>query len=85
VSNVTRMFSEASRVLTPGGTFLLVSLGDPTRRLCLLCCASFDWTVQVVLLPKIAPDNQATAADGRCARAGGLTRGGLGGLAAAGD
>jgi ubiquinone/menaquinone biosynthesis C-methylase UbiE len=64
VSNVTRMFSEASRVLTPGGTFLLISLGDPARRLCLLCCEKFDWTVQVVLLPKITPNNQASV-DGR--------------------
>ncbi len=65
VTNVTRMFAEASRVLTPGGTFLLVSLGDPTRRLCLLCCERFDWTVQVLLLPKISVENQATV-DGRC-------------------
>jgi len=58
------MFAEASRVLTPGGTFLLVSLGDPTRRLCLLCCERYDWTVQVLLLPKIATENQAMV-DGR--------------------
>lgn len=64
VSNVTRMFAETSRVLAPGGTFLLISLGDPTRRLCLLCCERFDWAVQVVLLPKISQDNQATV-DGR--------------------
>lgn len=47
VFNVSRMLSEASRVLTPGGTFLLVSLGDPARRLCLLCSERYDWTVQV--------------------------------------
>lgn len=47
VQNVDRMFSEVSRVLTPGGTFLLISLGDPGRRLCLLCCERYDWTVQV--------------------------------------
>ena len=64
VSNVSRMLSEASRVLNPGGVFLLVSLGDSARRLCLLCCEKYDWTVQVLLLPKIAPDNQATV-DGR--------------------
>ncbi|KAI8469001.1 MAG: S-adenosyl-L-methionine-dependent methyltransferase [Monoraphidium minutum] len=69
VQNVSGMFSEASRVLTPGGVFLLVSLGDPARRLCLLCCERYDWTVQVVLLPKIAPGNQATL-DGRRAGRG---------------
>lgn len=72
VTNVTRMLSEASRVLAPGGTFLLVSLGDPSRRLCLLCAEMYDWSVQVVLLPKITPGNQAEV-DGRCAR-------GLGGI-----
>jgi cyclopropane fatty-acyl-phospholipid synthase-like methyltransferase len=46
VSNVSRMFSEASRILTPGGVFLMVSLGDPTRRLCLLCCERYEWDVQ---------------------------------------
>ncbi|KAI8467759.1 MAG: hypothetical protein J3K34DRAFT_523470 [Monoraphidium minutum] len=64
VANAAAMFSEVSRVLAPGGAFLLVSLGDPARRLCLLCCERYDWTVQVLLLPKIAPGSQATL-DGR--------------------
>jgi hypothetical protein len=41
------MLSEVSRVLAPGGAFLLVSLGDPARRLCLLCRERYDWDVQV--------------------------------------
>jgi SAM-dependent methyltransferase len=65
VSNATALFSEAARVLAPGGTFLLVSLGDPARRLCLLRGGRFDWAVSVVLLPKLGSDQQARGADGR--------------------
>lgn len=64
VANVAALLSEASRVLAPGGVFLLISLGDPARRLCLLCQARYDWTVQALLLPKIAPEDQVKV-DGR--------------------
>lgn len=47
------------RVLQPGGSFLLVTLGDPTRRLPLLCDARLPWKVSLLLLPKISAANQA--------------------------
>lgn len=47
------------RVLQPGGTFLLVSLGDPSRRLPLLCDPRLPWKVTLLLLPKISAANQA--------------------------
>lgn len=47
------------RVLQPGGSFLLVTLGDPTRRLPLLCDARLPWKVSLLLLPKIQAANQA--------------------------
>lgn len=47
------------RVLQPGGSFLLVSLGDPTRRLPMLCDAELAWKVSLLLLPKISAANQA--------------------------
>jgi hypothetical protein len=47
------------RVLQPGGSFLLVTLGDPTRRLPLLCDERLPWKVSLLLLPKISAANQA--------------------------
>jgi hypothetical protein len=49
----------ARRVLQPGGVFLLVTLGDPSKRLHLLCKPEYKWQVSLLLLPKITPDNQA--------------------------
>lgn len=49
----------ACRVLQPGGSFLLITLGDPTRRLPLLCDARLPWRVSLLLLPKISAANQA--------------------------
>lgn len=47
------------RVLQPGGSFLLVTLGDPTRRLPMLCDSRLPWKVSLLLLPKISAANQA--------------------------
>lgn len=47
------------RVLQPGGSFLLITLGDPSRRLPLLCNARLGWKVTLLLLPKISAANQA--------------------------
>lgn len=55
-----------SRVLEPGGTFLLITLGDPSRRLPLLLDHRLSWRVRLLLLPKISPLSQARDADGRC-------------------
>jgi len=52
-------FAAASRVLQPGGSFLLITLGDPTRRLPLLCDPRLPWKVSLLLLPKISAANQA--------------------------
>lgn len=57
--NVMQMLLEIYRVLQPGGSFLLVTLGDPTRRLPLLCDARLPWKVSLLLLPKISAANQA--------------------------
>lgn len=46
-------------MLQPGGVFLLVTLGDPSKRLHLLCKPEYKWQVSLLLLPKITPDNQA--------------------------
>jgi hypothetical protein len=47
------------RVLQPGGSFLLVTLGDPTRRLPLLLDPRLQWKVSLLLLPKISAACQA--------------------------
>ncbi|WIA34526.1 hypothetical protein OEZ86_012849 [Tetradesmus obliquus] len=57
--NVMRMLLEAYRVLQPGGSFLLVTLGDPTRRLPLLLDPRLQWKVSLLLLPKISAACQA--------------------------
>ena len=49
-----------SRVLQPGGVFLLITLGEPGRRLDMLMKDCYNWTVTVLLLPKIAEENQAS-------------------------
>lgn len=38
---------------------MLITLGDPTRRLPLLCNARLPWSVSLLLLPKISAANQA--------------------------
>ncbi len=45
--SLRRMFSEVSRVLVPGGVFLLVTLGAPAHRLALVNKPEFGWDVQV--------------------------------------
>jgi hypothetical protein len=42
------------RLLAPGGTFLLISLGTPEVRLALLGQPQLEWDVQLLLLPKPA-------------------------------
>lgn len=51
------------RVLVPGGIFCLVSLGDPSCRLGLLCRPEFGWTVTVCLLPRAPPETGAAEAE----------------------
>ncbi|EFJ52055.1 hypothetical protein VOLCADRAFT_56160 [Volvox carteri f. nagariensis] len=46
--NIRSMFREVSRVLVPGGVFLLITLGGPDQRLSLVNRPEYDWTVQVV-------------------------------------
>jgi hypothetical protein len=43
---------EVHRLLAPGGTFLLISLGTPEVRLAVLAQPGLDWDVQLLLLPK---------------------------------
>lgn len=57
--NVMRMLLEIQRVLQPGGTFMLITLGDPGRRLPLLCDKRLAWKVSLLLLPKIPAASQA--------------------------
>lgn len=45
--SLRRMFSECSRVLMPGGVFLLITLGAPAQRLALVNQPEFGWDVQV--------------------------------------
>jgi hypothetical protein len=49
-------------VLQPNGSFLLISLGDPARRLPLLLDPRVPWSVSLLLLPKISAANQAYVA-----------------------
>lgn len=61
---VGSMMSEISRVLRPKGTFLLVTLGEPSSRLCYLCRPEYGWTVQVYLVSRL-PQDQMVNEDGR--------------------
>lgn len=47
-----RYLREVDRVLRPGGTFLLISLGSPVGRLDVLKKAGLNWDIQVYLMPK---------------------------------
>ena len=42
----------SARILVPGGTFLLISLGSPTSRLEVFSKAGLNWKVEVILMPK---------------------------------
>ncbi|KAG2436162.1 hypothetical protein HYH02_011666 [Chlamydomonas schloesseri] len=55
--HITAMFREISRVLVPGGTFLLITLGGPAHRLPLVVRPEFGWSVQVCLVRRV-PDSQ---------------------------
>lgn len=41
-----------ARILVPGGTFLLISLGSPASRLEVFSKAGLNWKVEVILMPK---------------------------------
>ncbi|KAG2426368.1 hypothetical protein HXX76_013125 [Chlamydomonas incerta] len=56
-ANINAMFREISRVLIPGGTFLLITLGGPAHRLPLVNRPEFGWSVQVCLVRRV-PDSQ---------------------------
>eukprot|EP00198_Chlamydomonas_reinhardtii_P001902 XP_001691238.1 SAM-dependent methyltransferase [Chlamydomonas reinhardtii] len=56
-ADVTAMFREISRVLLPGGMFLLITLGGPAHRLPLVNRPEFGWSVQVCLVRRV-PDSQ---------------------------
>ncbi len=43
-------------VLEPGGSFLLVTLGEPRLRLPLLCKEELGWKVSVCLVPRAKED-----------------------------
>mmetsp|Transcript_28747 Transcript_28747/g.63304 ORF Transcript_28747/g.63304 Transcript_28747/m.63304 type:complete len:472 (-) Transcript_28747:1214-2629(-) len=63
-SNVAQMFSEISRVLSPGGMFLLITLGEPRYRLPLIMHEEYNWTPSVYLLPKV-PSSEFVQEDDR--------------------
>ncbi|GLI60014.1 hypothetical protein VaNZ11_002078, partial [Volvox africanus] len=63
--NIHNMFREISRVLVPGGVFLLITLGGPAQRLSLVNRQEFDWSVQVCLVRRVAADKYAPSAPGR--------------------
>mmetsp|Transcript_30612 Transcript_30612/g.78136 ORF Transcript_30612/g.78136 Transcript_30612/m.78136 type:complete len:604 (-) Transcript_30612:311-2122(-) len=61
VDSVHRMFQETARVLQPGGTFLIITLGDPAHRLPLVCRPDYGWSVSVILLPRVPPEEMVEA------------------------
>ncbi|PNH11513.1 Methyltransferase-like protein 13 [Tetrabaena socialis] len=61
-ADLSAMFREVSRVLAPGGVFLLVTLGGPAQRLQLVNRAEFGWTVQVLLVRRV-PEGQLAPSD----------------------
>ncbi|GIM07323.1 hypothetical protein Vretimale_11477, partial [Volvox reticuliferus] len=63
--NIRSMFREISRVLVPGGVFLLITLGGPAQRLGLVNRHEFDWTVQVCLVRRVPEHKYAPSAPGR--------------------
>ncbi|GLC33489.1 hypothetical protein PLESTB_000080400 [Pleodorina starrii] len=64
-NDIRSMFREISRVLIPGGVFLLVTLGAPSQRLSLVNRPEFDWSVQVCLVRRVPEDQYAPSAPGR--------------------
>ncbi|GFR52820.1 hypothetical protein Agub_g15443, partial [Astrephomene gubernaculifera] len=64
-SDLRAMFGEVSRVLLPGGVFLLVTLGGPAQRAALLQQPEFDWSVQVCLIRRVPEDQFAPSGPDR--------------------
>jgi len=52
------------RVLQHGGTFLLISLGEPAYRLQYLNKEKYNWTITVYLLPRV-PQEEFVVIEGR--------------------
>jgi len=50
--NVSKLCSEVSRVLVPGGRFIVISYGQPDHRMSYLKKADFAWNVEVQTIPK---------------------------------
>ncbi|KXZ54523.1 hypothetical protein GPECTOR_4g588 [Gonium pectorale] len=63
--DISAMFREISRVLVPGGTFLLITLGGPQQRLPLVNRPEYGWSVQVCLVRRVPDDQYAPSAPGR--------------------
>eukprot|EP00877_Chromochloris_zofingiensis_P004049 jgi/Chrzof1/13645/Cz08g06020.t1 len=53
IENVTLMLLEVARVLKPGGTFMLITYGDPSTRLPHLENPVYQWQVEVYCLSKV--------------------------------
>ncbi|EFA76649.1 hypothetical protein PPL_09954 [Heterostelium album PN500] len=57
-SNAKRMITEVSRVLKPGGFFVVMTYGSPENRLPVLNVANYNWTVYMRMLGT-SPDAQS--------------------------
>jgi ubiquinone/menaquinone biosynthesis C-methylase UbiE len=58
LNGVTTMVAEISRVLKPGGAYVVVSHGKPAARLGYLQKRELQWDVQVLEIPKNAMEGQ---------------------------
>ncbi|KAM7265022.1 hypothetical protein ACFE04_002705 [Oxalis oulophora] len=52
--SASQMLSEVSRLLKPGGTYLLITYGDPTVRMLHLRRPVYNWDIQLYILRKFS-------------------------------
>ncbi|KAG2260823.1 hypothetical protein Bca52824_080117 [Brassica carinata] len=64
--SASRMLGEVSRLIKPGGTYFLITYGDPKVRMPHLTPSAYNWKISLYILPKPGfkkPGNSSSSAE----------------------
>uniref|UniRef100_A0A0D3DUQ8 Methyltransferase type 11 domain-containing protein n=1 Tax=Brassica oleracea var. oleracea TaxID=109376 RepID=A0A0D3DUQ8_BRAOL len=78
--SATRMLGEVSRLIKPGGTYFLITYGDPKVRMHHLTPSAYNWNISLYILPRPGfkkPGNSSSSSAKPCLEAIPLTSEGM--------